>query len=313
MALLIKPLYGGTQLEFYSIAETGWTNCKNRIAPFAAKKPKYTLLFVQGKLAALASAKLLPDEEQRNQLSETDRVQLKPLGDTCLQNQLDLRGYIRDAYPEAEWKSRYEAAGSTKYEKAAKENWEFVEGMNEEMETFIAANVAALTAPGGMPLTFKQKVEDDADDFTDEYLELKTSRQTGTATAAKISANNACYKDLMEMFKDGVEMVYHNNAEAQKEFTYSVIKDIVSPPGAASLSVTVQLPDDSLAGEGAVSIKKEGSPVIRLLLSAANPLLFASIDVARYDVTIEVPGFPALTISKEVNKGVNARLKVKVG
>jgi len=313
MATQVKAKYRGTQLAFYSIGETGWNNCKRRIAAFALKKAKYTIAFVDGKLAAIAAAKALPDEEQRNQFSEEDRVQLIPLRDDCAQNFLDVKGYIRDAFLPAEWKGKYEAAGGTKYEKAVADNWEFVDGMNEEMEAFISANSAVLTTPGGMPAGFAADVASDSDDYADKYLELKTSRQTGSSTAAKLTANNDCHDDLMEMFKDAVEMVYHKDAEAQKEFTYQVIKNIVSPPGAAGLDVKVLLPDNSLSAEGKVTIVNEGGVPKIVLLSAGNPAPFNSIDSDKWDVKVEVPGFPTVNVTKEVNVGVRARVTVKVG
>ena len=204
----------------------------------------------------------LPDEETRNATHQTLKSLLPGLTETCKDNFNDLKGYIRDGWPNENPTPRYEAAGLVEYNNIGKNNWENVKGMNDNMIEFIADNTAELTTPGGMPATFATKVDDDSTAFKDMYNPYLSSRETGTATAAKLKANNNLYDAVADFQKDGVEMVYRRDEAKQRRYMFSVLKDIVSPPGSASLKVTVKDALDVLVPDRDVKIKRPGEAAI---------------------------------------------------
>ena len=179
MANELQPTYRCTELELYAIAELAYNNLQTDLAAFAAKKAKYTLLYLTTLRASRTAAMALPDEEQRNETHQT----LKSLLETnllppILDNFNDLKGYIKDAWPTEDPEPRYEAAGGTKYAKAAAKNWENVVGLNTAMQQFIAANNAVLTTPGGMPAPFVTKVGTDETNFNAKYALFVAARET---------------------------------------------------------------------------------------------------------------------------------------
>ena len=293
----------------YAIGKMGIDNLKADIALFAAKKAKYTLIFVNGLYDLRTAAMGLPDEEARNGVHQILKNQLPGLVTPVRDNFNDLKGYIRDGWPDEDPQPRYEAAGLVKYNNIGTNNWENVVGLNESMIQFIADNTATLTLPGGMVGTFAQKVQDDSDAFDAVYEPYLTSRETATARAAKITANNKLYEAVMDFFKDGVEMVFRNDAEAKKRYTFSALKDIVSPPGSASLKILGKTAADVLLANKPVTIKKEGSAAITSTLGVDGIKVFDNLDPGKYTGTIEVDGV-LIPFKKEVDTGVDARVTV---
>ncbi|MFI5220372.1 MAG: hypothetical protein ACHQNT_12885 [Bacteroidia bacterium] len=310
MAEEIKAIYKCTEVELYSISELAINNLETDLAAFAAKKAKYTALFVTGLRGLRTTAMGLPDEETRNATHQTLKGLLPGLAEPCKDNFNDLKGYIRDGWPNENPTPRYEAAGLIKYNNIGANNWENVVGMNESMTQFIADNTAILTAPGGMPGTFAAKVTTDATAFGDTYSDYKTSRETGTARAAKIKANNNLYDAVVEFQKDGVEMVFRKDEANQKRYIFSALKDIVSPPGSASLKVTIKNALDILIPDKTVTIKKIGSAPIMSRTNAEGVALFASVDAGAYEGEVDNNGVP-VRFTKDVNTGVDARVVVK--
>jgi hypothetical protein len=313
----VKAVYNTTELELYAIAELGYNNLQTDLVFFAAKKPKYTPAYLDALRLTRTNAIALPDEEARNvnyqvlrnNLSETF---LPPI----LDNFNDLKGYIKDAWPGEKPEPRYEAAGGTKYAKAAAKNWENVIGLNSSMQTFITANNANLTAPGGMPATFVTKVNSDAVNFTNAYELFAVARETGVARAEKVIANNLLHSELMSVMEDGVMMVYRNDAAKKKNYVFDTLKDIVSPPGSASLRVLVLKDDDSAVANVAVKIKKEltgklseASPAITVLTDDKGVAMFENADPGKYEGEVTVDEVKKL-FTKEINTGVKARLTV---
>lgn len=317
MAQEVKSEYPCTQQELYSIANTGYDNCSANLADFTNYKGKYTALFITGLKANVTAAKNLPDEEMRNSDFETKRLLLIPMNDKCTNNFQLLKGYINDAYPEEQHETKYEAAGQTMYRGATKYNWEQTVGMNTAMKQFIAAEAAtlAVTVDGdpNMPAGFALTVTNDSDAFDLGYDALKLARQTGEGTAEKIKANNKVYKELTSLLDDG-QRIFANVPEKKKLFVFQTIKNIVSPPGSAGLTVKVLREGDNTPVEGAaVTIQAaEGTPM-NGTTDANGEVNFPDIDPADYNGTV-VPPAPLnpKTFVKTVNTGTNARVTVLV-
>ena len=312
MANEVKPTYDCTMQELYSKTELGWSNCKTQIADFTLKKAFYTALYCDGKIADIAAARLLPEDELRSLPSINLRNDLVELNTPCLDNNQDLKSYIDKAYPVATRNSNYLAAGGTYYRKASNENWENTVGMNDAMIAFINLEEANLLAGNNMPATFKVKVKADALAFKTKYDLFKPASETGTATNAKIKANNLIDADYKEMLKDG-KNVYRHDATNFDLFVDEKLLALVSPPGSASLSLTILKDDDSLPAEGAkILLQKASTPPINLLADATGGASQASIDPGVYKVLIDFPGYTQYQGLKEVNKGVNARQTIRL-
>lgn len=309
MATEIKAKYKSTEVELYAIGDLLFNNLRADLAQFVLKKAKYTALFVDGLDLLRTDAMALPDEEQRNGVHQILKNQLPGVLTPVKDNFNDLKGYIRDAWPNEDPKPRYEAAGLVKYNAIGESNWENVAGLCESMVQFINDGSVELTAPGGMVVTFLNKVKADRDAFKDVYDPFLSSRETGTARAAKINANNTLYDAVIEFFRDGVEMVFRTNDEAKKRYTFSVLKDLVSPPGSASMRVFGKTAADILLANRPVTIKKEGSAAITSTLGVDGIKVFENIDPGKYKGTVEVDGV-LIEFEKEVDTGVNARVTV---
>ncbi|MEO5674911.1 MAG: TdeIII family type II restriction endonuclease [Chitinophagales bacterium] len=78
-----------------------------------------------------------------------------------------MKGYIEDAFPKTQWKAQYEAAGQKNYDRATRENWEFTNGLNSDMNAFIAANnaLARWTMKGMLDLKKEVMIAEEFWDF----------------------------------------------------------------------------------------------------------------------------------------------------
>lgn len=101
------------------------------LARFTAFKALYTLPFKTTALAAIASAKALPDDDARSGASELLHIGLVNMGNTCLQNFQFLKAYIDTAYTDpAVQKVQYVIAGQNYYRDASRGDWESMVLMN---------------------------------------------------------------------------------------------------------------------------------------------------------------------------------------
>ena len=306
-----KEEYPCTQQALYSIAGTIYDNGILNITAFTNYKGKYTIPYFNGFKANVTTAKNIPDEEARNSAFQVARLQLIPLNDTCAGNFQLLKGYINDAFPQAEWNTRYEAAGQTSYRNAEHENWEMMVGVNTAMKNFITANLTALLGVAGdnMPPAFQATVTADSNAFDLKYAGFIAARQTSDETAAKITANNKVYGELVTVCDDG-QRIYSKNEPMKKMFVFETVKALISPPGSASLKVTAKRLDNTLIAGATVTIQAAGGIPITLLTDENGVALFNGIDPSDYNGTITATGLTTATFVKEVNTGTNARLEI---
>jgi hypothetical protein len=312
----IQPHYRCSEDELYEVTKIIIENLKDPVtlAKFQAKKPmKYTNVFITGLETLRTTAMALPDEESRNGVHQTAKNLLPGLVEPCKDNFMDLKGYIRDGWPDEEPKPRYEAAGLIKYNNINGDNWEAVSGLNEKMIQFIGDNGAELGNPGGMPAPFALKVSTDSTAFDTQYQLFMVSKETTIARNAKVTANNNLYDAIMDVCKDGVEMIFRTDDGGKKLFTFAVVLRSVSPPGAASLKVMSKHNDDTLVMNGNVTIKLAGQPA-RVVPITNGVAFFANTGHGKFDVTVTETGNPNSAVTtKEVETGVNARMTVVVG
>jgi hypothetical protein len=309
----VKANYHCTELELYAIANLLFNNLEADLAAFAAKKAKYTLLFVTGLRTKRTNAMAQPDEEARNVTHEVLKNKLETeFLPPVLDNFNDLKGYIKDAWPTEDPEPRYEAAGGTKYAKAQAHNWESVVGLNTAMVSFITANNATLLAPGGMPVGFKAGVQSDETDFNTNYASFLAARETGVAREAKVNANNLLFADMADVMEDGAERVWRNDAAKQKNYTFSYLKDLVSPPGSASLTVKAQNAGFIPQAGKTVTIQKAGFAAIVVPTDVTGAAVFLNTPPGKYSGQIDDGAGGITNFEKEIDTGVNARITVTI-
>jgi hypothetical protein len=310
-----------TQLELYAILRLCYDNGKKPadLAKLFAHKEKYTTAFIDDLIQNVLDAEELPGEEQINVDSETLRIDTGKKADVSLINYRKLKTYITDAFEEEYHKAKLEAAGSTLYRKASNENWEVVKGLNSAMKLFITANNAALIADDNMPATFAAKVAADGQSFLDKYIEFMAAQETSTKTAAKIKANNAIYAEGISLMADG-KVVQEDDEARRKYYVFNTLKELVSPPGSASLTVELKNSDFTPAPGFIIKIQAEGKPAITRTTAIETETRggralanFDGLDPDPYTWAVyanATAATPIATGKKDVNTGRDAQLKI---
>jgi len=226
-------VYPCGQQELYTIGENGWASYLEHLARFSAKKSTYTAQKAADALTALRAAEAMPDEASRESVHVLLRIQLVDLASVCLIAWGDLDSYIMDGFPENEQESRRNDAGHGYYARALGEDWEGVKGLMTSGAEFIAAQDAALTA-GGMLPTFPGEFAAARTAFLDKYLEFTQAEELSkTLTDAKIEANNAVYRELMRMFKDG-QKYFRFEAAIRERFVFERVWEMIDGGGGNS-------------------------------------------------------------------------------
>lgn len=301
MAELIKPEYPCAQKDLYSIIETAWANYQLKLTSFTAHKAFYNAAFKTSALAAVAAAKALPDDVTRSAAAETLRIGLVKMGDICLLNFRALKSYIESAYTDRDvWEIQFKAAGQQYYAAAGNEDWESMELLNQAAKNYITTNNTLLlgTAPNlNMPGTFQATLTLAATNFSSQYLAFKSAEETSAATATKINANNACYRTLTGMLRDG-QVIFSNDLETKKLFVFSTLWDLINPPIAGMKGeVKVVATNEPISG-ATVSIQKEGEVVLDLLTNDDGSYSH-QVSAGKYTISVSVVGY--VTQSKEVD------------
>ena len=306
--------YHLTQQELYSIADTIYDSLEvpANLLKFQAKKPgKYTPAFILGLRNNKTTAFNLPDDDQRNSIHETNKIELTELMLTCCGNFQDLKGYIHDGFPKAQWTVKYDEAGMTVYDQASHKNWEQVVALNKKVNDFIVAYPTQLAA-GFMPVTFGADCTAATTAYNLKYAAFKTSKETGTGTGAKLTADNVVNTNLQDLQNDA-HIVFRTDGEALKLFMIAEVKNIVSPPGSASLGIDLINAGTNIPEANAIiTIQSATGRAITLTTNAEGKVDFPRLDPDNYRVNIQPVGKPAINLVKEVNTGVSARLKVTI-
>jgi hypothetical protein len=313
MAEETKPKYNCTQQELYAILGLAINNLAEDKSKFLEKSTNYDDAFIDGQRVLVGAAIGLPNEEQRNGVHQNLKGLLPGLLEPIKQDFRDLQEYIRMGWPDENPTPRYEQAGLVNYNKIGTSNWENVQGLNKNMDDFTAdaANVTLLTTPGGMVPTFVAGIATHYTAFKTKYDLFMSSKETATATAEKIKADNTAYASVMKFMTFGVNSVFRNDAEAQKRYTFIALKNQVSPPGSAGLIVKVKKGDDTIVTTGTVTIKEEGQPAITVNINAAGEAVFTNVNPADYTGYVTVNGVRTNFV-KTVNTGTDARITVVI-
>ncbi len=304
----IHSIYGCSQQSLYTVAGLVWATYDANLASFTDFKGKYTQPYSTAALLDIKAAKDLPTAQSRKSIPESIRVQLLPLGLTCLSNQRRLRSYIHEVFPGDSATPMLAAAGFNAYNPALREGWEEMNTMITAGDSFIDKNTTALEAgTTNMPAAFKATYTTGKTAFETVYHNFIVSAQAKAGgTNDKLVANNAIYSTLIAMMEDG-RLIFENDATKKALFTFSTVlsgvtgngttgmhitaKDSISKLNIEHFSVTVQPGDE--AGEAT-------GDVLELKMSADT-----------YTVVISAPGYHDITLTDVLlTTGVMHRLDV---
>ena len=294
--------YNCTQAELYAICTIGWQSYQENLPGFEGFSTLYTATTATDALAAIESAKNLPDFQARNEATETAYIQMGQTAEQCLTKWRSLRSYIKASFPQELHKPKIESAGEDHYNKALSRNWGETQLMLTSALSFITDNTAELTA-GGMPATFQTDLVTLQTDFTGYYSTFTDSGQDEhEGTDAKVIANNAIYETLQRMFEDG-QIIYEKDAAKRDRFIFQRVKEMItsSPSGG-----TEPTPPDAVIITGTVTDISNGSPIQGAtvsILSPADPEPPTTITAANGTYSFEftdVPDEGTLTATMEV-------------
>ena len=313
MANEVKPANRCTQEELYSMSELMVDNAEQDLATLVVLKSKYTASYIDGQREKIVACRALPGEEIRTYNYVQIGFELEATGKVCTDGWQNLKRYID------EWKktpeertAAYNAAGHAKYKKAINDNWEELSGMNNLMNAFIAAHADDLKTVGFMPDAFIILMAEASSTFDNVYDLFKVARETTTATNAKVTAGNALYAEIGMLGDDG-RYVFRADEGRKKRYTISALLTIISPPGAASLSVKLKRAGSFTPIVGAnIRIQREGSEATGATTDAQGDTDFLSIDAGVYTITVSIASEPDRVYTKEVNTGTKARLELVI-
>lgn len=293
MAQQVIPRYHCAQKDLYSVCRSGWTNYENHLADFTAHKALYDAAKKTAALAAITAAEDLPDEQARGASSELLRLEVVSTGNTVLSNFKKLKSYINSAYPKAQWKALYEAAGQTYYEAAANEDWESLRQIGISMGNFIDAHVVELTAGDNMPATFQTQSETDTTTFNTKYNDFKEAAETGEATAGKLTANNAIFDELTLMFADA-QVIYEDDFDASQLFVFDRLLQQVNPSNAGLQGQVFDGGTFTPLGDATVTMQKSGSSPVSTTTDQFGAFNITGIPAGDYTVTLTKSGYQTI-------------------
>lgn len=302
MSEAVKQDYPCSMGDLYSIMETGWGNYKVKVASFTAFKGIYNAGLATTALAAIGAAKTLPDDAARSAAAETLRVGLVKMSKTCLLNFRMLKSYIETAFTDSDlWAIQFSAAGQDYYDAAGNEDWEGMESLLSSAKNYLTTNTTLLlgVAPNlNMPAAFPATFTTAATAFSTQYGQFKAAMETSAATAAKITANNACYKTFMSMMKDG-QLIFANDFETKKLFVFNTIWDMINPPKSGIKGMVKASGTNEPLGGASLKIQKEGEVAITITTDDDGSYS-QRLSVGKFTVTVMATGFANQTKSFEL-------------
>jgi hypothetical protein len=225
-----KAEYNCAQKDFYTVVKMGWTSYAEHLSDFSNFNTLYTAATGTAQLAAMEAANAMPDEWSRIGVYKSLRIELVPLAEACIIAWSNMSSYIREGFASDQYEVKREMAGYNYYREAEGMDWDSVNGLIVHGLVFANANVAELTA-GGMPPTFIANMTAARDAFALKHIEfMDAEEQTKLMTDAKLEANNALNRALVDMFEDA-KKVFRMNAAIREEFTFDIILEMVNGGG----------------------------------------------------------------------------------
>ena len=292
MADIINKDYPCSQKDLYSVLETAWGNNGVHLARFTSYKALYTLPFKTNALAAIATAKAMPDDDARSGASELLHIGLVNMGKICLQNFQFLKGYIDTAFTDiAVQKVQYVIAGQNSYRDASRGDWESMVSLNTSAKNYLAnaGNVTALTAGNNMPPTFVATQKTGSDNFDVQYNSFKLAEETSVETANKIKANNLCYHAGISMLNDG-QKIFMNEPEILTKFVFSNLLALINPPVAGIKGNIKEAVTNAVVPNVVLTAQKEGG-VAQPIEVDVDGVFGEQLSEGKYSIRVSAVGY----------------------
>lgn len=230
----VKAKYNCGQDALIKTSILIWNYCKARIGRMGAYKSKYTEAMCEGEIEAANAVLQMPDNAARQAKHEMTRVTMSGVAKTGRNLFQDMKGYVRDAYPGAEFDITMDAAG-WRYFAGSVSSWADMQGLFSNAINFINLNDAVLKTKGFMPDTFVILFAETRASFDALYTEFVTAQQEShEATEARLIACNNLYEKVSGCCADG-QNVFRDDGVVRNEFVFSTVLEMVSPTGPAGL------------------------------------------------------------------------------
>lgn len=225
---MIQPSYPCKQAELYTAARIGWRNFLNQLPAFTSYKPFYTNAYHNNRLLEITAAETMADESVRRAKVKSKHLILTQKAELARNRWQDIKSYINSAFTDAELEIKYQEAGAAHYPLAAANNWEETELLLVDGETFLAANLAALTAGNNMPPAFVAQYAAAKNAFITAMSDFYNQEELESDVAEdKIIANNAIYDKLLEMCIDG-QKIFRTDLAKKQMFTFDDLLSLVT-------------------------------------------------------------------------------------
>jgi Carboxypeptidase regulatory-like domain len=242
--------YKSAQAELYMACQIGWGMCRKNLPAFAAFKGRYTEGYINECLAAITAADDLPDANARYVGYGIARNDLMSCKDGIVQHFTMLLSYISDAYPASTVELMINAAGKPFFDRSKRNIWTSVSALLSAAVPFIRENKVALMANNNMPASFIDSFQVLRDRFTVAFADYNASdTEAAGQTTEKVDANNAVYNAIAKMLDDG-RIVFSNNPDMAKEFTFGKLLSQVRSTKMAGFSGRANLPNKGKLIEG---------------------------------------------------------------
>jgi hypothetical protein len=252
--------FGCSEKDLYTIISMGWASFLAFLPFFTAFKTYYTQTYGNDQLAALAAARLLPDEAARDEVHKSLRNELAAIAVVAINKWSDMGSHIRDAFNPDQYEDKRNAAGHGYFEDALKFDWDAVNRLLDRGLSFLTDNEAALLA-AGMPTDFISDYTTAKNAVAAKYLQFgQAEEESKRLTDVKTDVNNDMHKTLTDMFEDG-KKIFRNNAAVREQFTFDIILGLISGGGTT--------PSTGMKFYGLVT-DASGNPIVGATVSASN-------------------------------------------
>jgi len=252
-----KAEYGCAKQDLYTVATTVRQSLLDHLAEFTDHNTAFDAGYATLLGTRIATARNLPDDSARKAVHALLHTELQELGVLCIVKWQQLETAIGLSYDAEDVPQRLLEAGKDYYKDAYDEDWEAMKGLLTAALNFVANNAAALTA-GGLPAGYAAALGTLRTDFETKYEAfVQAEEATLSQTDAKISANNAVFRQVMEICATG-RKVFRLDAALREQFIFESVLALITG-GVAKHSI-----------QGTVTDKSSGAP-----------LAFAAVAVSR--------------------------------
>lgn len=301
--------YRCSQGDLYTASETIATSYTDHSANFIGYSSLYTATTGTDLLAAIASARAMPDEATRKAEHSVLRKGLDTQRVNCLVKWQQLSSYIRDGFEPEFYNDLLNAAGHAYYESALGGNWDAVRSLMDSAVTLIVLETAALTT-GGMPASFEADMAAQRDTFATihgNFLQSEEASKQGTD--AKVTANNAIYREVMRICEDG-KRIFRNEGAIREQFVFERVLDLVRnlQSGHGVLGTITDVGTGGLVGQAGLLLERledDGTytEVGTMLSTNDGTYKFNGVPNGTYRLRVDKDGYERQEAMLTVNNG----------